>query len=167
MFIDTTYFVGEILIPNLTGVNPVVSGNVEEVTRFIKKYEKDYLLHVLGEDLYDAFIAGLEGNPVAEKWDTLKSKLINTDIPASPIAGYVYYHVMRDRFTTTTALGEVENAAENSINALNSYKMASAYNDAVRQGKNIRSWLSENLSTYPEFASAGSYTLRPVNIFGV
>jgi hypothetical protein len=167
MFIDTTYFVGEILIPNLTGVSPVIAGNVEEVTRFIKKYEPDYLLNVLGEELYDALKTGLAANPIEAKWTVLKNKFINADIPASPIAGYVYFHVMRDRFTTTTALGEVENAAENSINALNSYKIASAYNEAVREGKKIRSWLSENTSTYPEFASAGSYSLRPVNIFGV
>lgn len=167
MLIDTTYFVGEILIPGLTGDNIIVAGNVEEVTRFIKKYEPDYLLNVLGKELYDALIAGLAAEQVEAKWTELKNKFINSDIPASPIADYTYYHIMRDRITSSTGIGEVESAAENSTVTINTSKMASAYNDAVRQGKNIRSWLSENLSTYPEFASAGSYTLRPVNIFGV
>lgn len=167
MLIDHTYFVGEILIPNLTGDNPVVSGNVEEINRFIKKYEKEYLLHVLGEDLYKVFIAGMAVEPIEAKWTDLKSKLIDTDIPASPIADYVYYHVMRDRFTNTSALGEVEAAVENGNYAVNSYKMARAYNEAVRYGSTLRSWLSDNIATYPEFDTAGSYTLRTVNIFGI
>ena len=168
MLIDTTYFVGEILIPGLTGDNIIVTGNVEEVTRFIKKYEKEYLLHELWVELYNAFVSGLNEDPVEQRWKNLRALLTDSEIPYSPIAEYIYYHIMRDRMTSSTGLGsEVEATAENSSIATNTHKMVRAYNSAVRTGRFIRTWVANRMTVYPEFYRSGNYTLTTVNSFGI
>jgi hypothetical protein len=54
MLIDTSYFVGELNIPNTD--SPAV---VEKLTWFINKYEVDILRDILGVDLYRAFMNAL------------------------------------------------------------------------------------------------------------
>lgn len=167
MLINSQYFTGEVFIPNLTGAGVVVTGNIDEVERFIIKYEKLYLLYVLGKDLYEAFITGLAANPVAQKWTDLKAQLIDETAKLSPIAGYVYYHYSRHRLSTSAALGEVEQAAENATNVLNTDKMMRAYNQAVRDGKTIYDWLVEHASTYTEFDINQAYPLSVINNYGI
>ncbi|KAF0193983.1 MAG: hypothetical protein FD166_3609 [Bacteroidetes bacterium] len=167
MLIDQSYFVGEILVPNLTGVGPIPAGNVEELTRFITKYEPDYLDEVLGPGLSEAFQAGISAATPDQRWIDLKSKLVNDTRKESPIAGYVYYHFYRDRLSTSSGLGEIESSAENASVVLNTDKMARAYNDAVRKGRAVFKWVLENASTYTELDPSHLYKLSPVNIFGI
>lgn len=63
MIIDHTYFIGKLNLPQ--------AGNTEGVTlieSFIQVYEPEYLTKVLGIDLYKAFIAGLQEDPIPDKW---------------------------------------------------------------------------------------------------
>ena len=109
MFIDSTYFVGEINIPNKTA-------NATEVTQAITQYEKDILTALLGYKLYSLLVADLDvhyapqtapyidlvngaefthffnGNNYTLKWNGL----VNDDL-ISLIAYYVWYkYVERD-----------------------------------------------------------------------
>lgn len=167
MLINQTYFVGEILVPNLTGVGPIPAGNVEELNRFISKYEPEFLDEVLGPDLSAAFQIGMSAETPEQRWVYLKIRLLNETHKLSPIAGYVYYHYFRDRLSTSSGLGEVESTAENANVVLNTDKMARAYNDAVRKGRAVFNWVIENAETYPEFDLEHEYTLSPVNTFGI
>lgn len=167
MLIDQSFFVGEILVPNLSGVGPIPAGNVEELTRFINKYEPDYLDEVLGPGLSDAFQTDISAATPDQRWVDLKSKLVNTTRKESPIAGYVYYHFYRDRLSTSSGLGEIESAAENANVVLNTDKMARAFNDAVRKGRVVFDWVQANASTYPELDPEHLYKLSPVNTFGI
>jgi hypothetical protein len=167
MLIDSTYFIGEILLPNLTGSVPENQANVNEVTRFIAKYEPEYLEAVLGDELYEAFLAGLEEpDPIQQKWKDLQKKLVDTFNKVSPVADYIYAAIIDFRMTATTGLGEVESTAENSTIALNTGKMIQAYNNSVRKGRTVREWLVENAETYPEYEDS-EFTLSTVNIFGI
>ena len=163
---DSTYFIGEIFLPNLTGSLPEVTANVNEVNRFIAKYEPEYLIAVLGQSLYDAFVAGIKEAEPAARWTALDGRLIDSTNKISPIADYVYYHIQEYRITATTAIGEVEQAAENAIISLNTGKMAKAYNNSVRKGIAIREWLSENSVTYPEYVES-DFSLSTLNTFGI
>lgn len=167
MLIDQSFFVGEILVPNLTGVGPIPAGNVEELTRFIVKYEPEYLDEVLGPGLSEAFQAGASISTPEQRWVDLKSKLVNTTRKESPIAGYTYYHIFRDRLSTSSGLGEIESTAENANVVLNTDKMARAYNDAVRKGRAVFEWVQANASTYTELNPSHLYKLSPVNTFGI
>lgn len=167
MLINQTYFVGEILVPNLTGVGPIPAGNVEELTRFISKYEPEFLDEVLGPDLSAAFQTGISAETPDQRWVDLKIRLVNETHKLSPIAGYVYYHYFRDRLSTSSGLGEIESTAENANVVLNTDKMARAYNDAVRKGRAVFEWVQSNASTYPELDPTHYYNLSPVNTFGI
>lgn len=173
MLINSQYFTGEVYIPNLTGSGVVVTGNIEELNRFITKYEKLYLLYLLGQDLYEAFLAGLATAqqeppvPPAQKWIDLKAQLIDETAKLSPIVGYVYYHYSRHRLSTSAALGEVEQSAENATNVLNTDKMMRAYNESVRDGRNVYDWLVKHAATYPDFDINHPYPLSVINIYGI
>jgi hypothetical protein len=58
MFIDETYFVGELTIPN-TDQTPVL----ERLQWFIKKYEPIFLQKLFGYAFYKAFVAGINVTP--------------------------------------------------------------------------------------------------------
>lgn len=167
MLIDQSFFVGEILVPNLTGAGPIPAGNIEELNRFIGKYEPEYLDEVLGQSLSAAFQEGVVASSPEQRWVDLKNRLVNETTKLSPIAGYVYYHYFRDRLSTSSGLGEIEAVAENANVVLNTDKMSRAYNDAVRKGRAVFSWVILNAETYPEFDLEHEYTLSPVNTFGI
>ena len=82
--IDTSYFIGEITVPNIGSVsgNPAASINLAELNRLILIYEKDYLVKLLGKALYDVFIA----NPSATWVVSLTAQLKDTTNKISPIA---------------------------------------------------------------------------------
>ena len=107
-FIDSTYFVGEIQIPNVTA-------NATEIAQAIGQYEKEILVDLLGYKLYSLlqadlsngipvtqkyvdlvngaeFIHSYMGEDITLKWDGLKNTALQ-----SPIAYYVFYkYVERD-----------------------------------------------------------------------
>lgn len=75
MLIDRTYFVGDLNIPN---TNTTAIG--ELVDWFIEKYEEKFLQGVLGYSLYKAFKAGMQEDPVPQKWTDLIEGVEYTDI---------------------------------------------------------------------------------------
>jgi hypothetical protein len=165
--IDQSFFIGSIKIPNLTGVGIVPAANLENLYWFMATYEPEYLRIVLGDTLYNAFIAGLKVVPIEDKWQNLRSKLIDSTNKISPIAGYVYYHIERDRLTSTSSLGQVKPASENSEVTINTDKMTQAFNSSVREGTVVRDWLSENTNTYPEYTESELAELRTINNYGI
>jgi hypothetical protein len=59
-FIDVSYFIGEINIPNTD--EPAIA---QRLTGFINKYEPDFLQKLFGYPLYKAFVAGMTVTPPA------------------------------------------------------------------------------------------------------
>lgn len=165
--IDQSFFIGSVKVPNLTGVGIVPAANLENLYWFIATYEAEYLRLVLGETLYNAFIAGLKVVPIADKWQNLKSKMIDSTNKISPIAGYVYYHIERDRITSTSSMGQVKPVAENAESAINTDKMSQAYNGSIRAGRIVRNWISENASTYLEYTETELSELHTLNNYGI
>ena len=100
-FIDSTYFIGEIQIPN-------VIANVTEIAQAIDQYEKELLIDLLGYKLYSLLQADLSnGVPVTQKYVdlvngaefshsfrgeniTLKWEGLKNTALQSPIAYYVF-----------------------------------------------------------------------------
>lgn len=70
MFIDKSYFVNELYIPN----GNLVGGPVaEELDSFIQKYELQFLRYCLGFELHTALKAGLLEVPIKQRWIDLIS----------------------------------------------------------------------------------------------
>jgi len=116
MFIDTAYFVGEIVIPN-------IKDNTTTLTQAIVQYEKEILINLLGYKLYSLLIADLDdgipqtqiykdlvdgaefthnyrGTDYLLKWEGLKNTA-----KQSLIAYYVYYQHVQREITQLSGVG--------------------------------------------------------------
>lgn len=63
MIIDLSYFKGGLLLPQLSD-----SKVAENVNRYIATYEPEYLTKVLGYEFAQDFLAGIQEDPVPQKW---------------------------------------------------------------------------------------------------
>lgn len=147
MLIDSTYFVNELLIANISNT---VDSTGSKITSFIEKYETRYLKELLGLGLYAEFIAGIAEDPIEEKWAVLLDALRNDTTKESPIANYVYYWVMRNDATQSTGTGEVVANNENSRRVSPVDKMVRAWNEMVDWNDLIFEVL--NNGNYPSYA---------------
>lgn len=163
--IDYTYFTGEISIPNLTGTGPIVTANLAKVNRLIDLYEKDYLIKLLGEDLYDQFVTDLG---TSEAWATgLRDELRDTTLRVSPIAYYMYYFWLRESATYVTSGGQAEPKNKNSLNSSPNLRMVEAYNRMVRMTVKLLDYIRDEQSEWPETVQMDASFLRPINTFNI
>ena len=163
--IDSSYFVGELNVPNITGSNPVVAVNLAGLNRLITLYERLYLLKLLGETLYDEFIADLA---TSETWATgLRDELRDATNKISPIAYYVYYYWLRNAATYMTSGGEVEQKSENATQSSPALRMSEAYNQMVRLTVKVLAYINDESDSFPSPAITETGWLRNVNTFGI
>jgi hypothetical protein len=179
--IDQKYFVGELDIPNTD--RPEVQ---ERLNLFIAKYENELLYDLFGYQLHRDFLAGLEVNPIAEKWTNLRDGveytnrygrltkwrgLITPDRYESPIASYVYYFWNKDTYTQSVGIGEVKTKAENATVVSPMYKMIRAWNEMVKAVHELRYFLDDPSMSYAGWSSFYSQRLARkydfINQFGI
>ena len=159
--IDSTYFYGANLIPQLTS-----TAVLAEVNQYIAQYEEEYFDKVFGykfKKLYKAGITALaqiyldiqdgkeytdkEGND--RKWNGLKYVLGATKL--SPIADYVYYWYTRQHASMSTGSGEKELDAENSTTSASAVKQMREWKDMVKKNKELSEILLSNYLIYTDF----------------
>jgi len=135
-FIDKTYFINDINIPD---------GRFSEVQQLIDKFEPEILTKALGYELYTLVIAEVADPDAAPERikDLIKGKeytvsynsrdqkvkwngLINSEL-ISLIAYYVYYQWQRANVTQTTTVSESKPVSENAERAVWANKAASAW----------------------------------------
>lgn len=152
MLIDKSYFIGEILIPNLSsigsgGSQAISKANDDLLQVFIRKYEKLFLLSLLGPSLYEGLKKGFEAKE--EKWMALAEQLADSENHISPIANYVYYWFIRNKITETAGIGEVIGKANNAVMVSPEIKMVRAWNEMVDLVNEIVRWIDERKTMYP------------------
>lgn len=163
--IDTSYFVSELLIPNISGTHAVVTENVAKLNKLITKYEKSYLRKLLGDTLYDVFITDLTAS---ESWAVdLRDQMRDTVNKVSPIANYVFYFWMKDSLTYTTSGGTIEQKSENGTQATAMRKMMDAWNDMVDLNDDLVDYMNDNYSSFPETPNTDLSLLRKINTFNI
>jgi hypothetical protein len=141
--IDSTYFVGEINIPNLSGVN----SNATAIAQAITQYEKEILIQLLGYKLYSLLIADLTGEggvPVTQIYIdlvngaefthefggeeiTLKWEGLKNTAKQSLIAYYTYFKYVEREVTHLSQLGIVLTDTMKGIRASSLPKMIAAW----------------------------------------
>lgn len=151
---NSSYFVGEYKIQNLSTSSSGVAAAVVAVTTadldwFIDKYEPIYLKMVMGDDMYDEFIAGLAADPIDAKWTALRDKLIDSTKKISPIVAYIWYAYKHDKLTHSSEMGELKPNTENASIQSATRKMIDAWNDSMKGAYDVAVWLTENYATYP------------------
>ena len=155
MLITVNNFVGEIAIGQAE--NSVIAANIE---LFINKYEPMFLMKLLGKDLYNEFNDGLTLNPVPEKWNTLKNKVMY------PCANYIYCYYMRNKASETNGFGETLPESENSQRVSPVQKIVRAWNEMVDINNAIKCELINN-DAYPNYKYCCSDIFNKTNSFGI
>ena len=169
MYLDSTYFIGELALPNvtntITGLNPSHMAGNKSLDYFIAKYEREFLIKVLGFELFEEFTAGLKENPIPEKWQRLKDKLYwqGGSFKFSPAANYVYFYAKNDFKTNTTPAGEVREEVDFAKSADEATKLIKAWNDMAKYMESFNEYMCKN-EDYPKFKAYCFSLLNPFNI---
>lgn len=128
---------------------------------YIDKYEKHYLLMLLGVEEYDKFVADLVVRvPVSPEWvvifdpltETISRQLITSRGMKEMLKGLIYFHYVRDNMVKQTTTGNVRTSSENGENiSATSSLIQSRFNDSVSDYKNIQLYIHTNESNYPDW----------------
>jgi len=171
--IDTSFFIGEINIPN-TGKLEVQ----ESLTHFITKYENDLLHQLLGYELWKAFKAdptsprftklvnGVEYYEGIRNWGGLIRS--NGTTKLSLIANYIYYHWLKDKEIWNSGIGSVKPTPNQAINMSPGLKMVEAWNDMSEQIYEFNDYMSFSKNdVYPEWSPYGLWQFKRTNDFDI
>lgn len=162
--IDSSYFVGDLFIPNLEGNHPVALQNLTTLNQVITTYEKNYLVKLLGPTLYGEFITALT---TSETWATeLQAELVDSVDKTSPIAYYVFYWWYRNQISMITNQGESESKSENSINVSPGLRLQMAYNRAIDLTYDVVDYMDDAVNL-PSDPVTDPYLLYKVNHFNI
>lgn len=156
--IGPTFFVGELSIPN-TEQEPVL----ENLNYFIKKYEKECLIGLLGYSLYKLTLAATPEQRIADLLDGVEYELngklteweglVHDDY--SLIANYIYWFYMKNAATHSTGVATAKVNPAASVSVSPAEKMLNAWNsmsDSVNQMiLFLRNRKEDGVLVYPEF----------------
>lgn len=178
MFIDRTYFIGELNIPDNEATNSLLD-------LYIEKYEKEFLQRLLGITVYNDLVTAYSSTPYDQKWiDLIEGKTYSyygTDYSyfgiapgfqgtaffrESPIANFIYYWFMRGTETQTTSGGEVKTKNENSINTGAGMKVTKAWNEMSKWECDFRQYINAYQTTY-NLPYSWNYYFRKINEFDI
>lgn len=128
---------------------------------YIDRYEREYLIELLGVTEYNSFIADLTGGvPTSSQYLTIFNPLateindmnIVTDGIKEMLKGFVYFHWVRDNMTEQTTVGSKRTQSENSENISGTSAMIqSRFNDSVEDFLSIQYYIEQNESDYPDY----------------
>lgn len=134
-----------------------------QLSYYIDKYEKEYLLKLLGAELYDLFIADLTVTdpqvPQATRFLNIFNQfhidegncLVTSDGIKQMLVQLVYFHILRDLEHKKTMTGVVQMVGANSVlSSYNGYNLIEAYNRGVSNFKSIQWYICDNPTDYPE-----------------
>lgn len=144
MFLDASYFRGDLYLPSIhfrertvgMSVADQVTGE-QDLCYYIRKYEVDFLEKLLGRCTAHAFIKGMEEGD--EQWKELYEIIYYTEFgyKLSPAANYVYFHLMRNNSLQNSQFGLIRQKSDHSDVVSITPKMVLVWNDMVRQNLRI------------------------------
>ena len=127
---------------------------------YLDKYEKQFLTNLLGAELYGLFIADLVGGvPQTQRFiDIYNAFSIDDNNCVRYSEGlkvatlqFVYFYAVRDLSVKKTNTGVVFNNNEVSEGPVYSgYNIVEAYNEAIKNAKEIQWYICDNDDIYPE-----------------
>ena len=137
--------------------------NTADIDAYIAKYEKEYLLKLLGADLYTLFIADLDAStpqvPVSaiylalfNSFDTdYNSKIKSSDGIVEMLKGFIYYNYTKDIVQNQTPIGSTMPKNENSTVMSLNQSMCTRFNDQVLSFEAIQWYICDNSTDYPDY----------------
>lgn len=151
---DSDFSSGEYAIPQ---------SKFTKLSAYIAKYEKTYLIDLLGVEFYDLFIADLTPttpqvpqdadylfifNPFAVQINdcNIESRGIKEMLKA-----LVFFHFMREDVIRKTTFGATKQKAEVADNVGYDFNLIDAYNNAFEIAGAIQHYIEYNNGTYPAY----------------
>jgi hypothetical protein len=139
----------------------------DDITSFILKYERRYLVELFGAELYALFFDDLTGTPAEPQdarfvtvfeegqWDDIiaDGPLISDGIKEM-LKGIVFFHYIRDNNMYHTITGLVSNNNENAnaeIKEKGAQYILKKYAHAMETFTAIQEYMKDNSDVYPEF----------------
>lgn len=146
---------GEYSIPN---------DKFSQLGNYIIKYEKKYLLKLLGNKLYDLFIADLTLITPQIPKTAIYLKIFNafhiemdginthSEGIKEMLKQFIYFHYMRDAAYKKTTFGVTTGSAENATNNVyQGFNLVESFNQGVDNSMSIQWYLQDNTAVYPAF----------------
>ena len=133
-----------------------------KIQAYIDKYERQYLVKLLGVELFNQFVADLVSNvPQTAKYlkiynsfeyDNVNCYIYISEGMLDMIKGFVYYQYLKDLTNNVAVSGNVRPLGENSenVSTLNSM-IYTRFNDSVRTYKAIQHYICDFSSDYLKY----------------
>lgn len=189
MFLDSTYFTGELYLPQLE-LNPTVVGvasriqtvNENSLEWYIAKYEYEFLINLLGYKLAKAYIDNIKDANFFdfklsiifsdERWPFIHNLIYTSrdDFKFSPAANYVYYWLCRRSRSQLSGKGEIRAEVYESLVVNDANKLVKVWNDMCREVHFIRCKIKENWDDYKQYGRFNCvcvYPFTPINEFNI
>jgi hypothetical protein len=134
-----------------------------DIQSYIDKYEKRYLLDLLGADLGNEFVTDIQiggGSPTESRFIDIYApieldyghELILSDGIKEMLKGFIYFEYLKDQVSTVTAVGMLTPKGENSEPVSGLFtQMYTRYNDAVRSYKGVQKYIWTKHGDYSGF----------------
>lgn len=180
MFLDATYFEGELYLPyfkrkpgEAVGSAAVVLQTVAEYTLewFVEKYEQECLERILGREMYKRFVKGLEDEEDKGygDWLVLRDRLFmkRGRYGFSPVANYVYFFLMRSGRSQTSGVGEVVGRMDHALGVDNVCKLVKVWNDMCRMVASVYDFLVVHGDVYGELEGVDMGCFKGISSFGI
>lgn len=143
----------------------IAQNSYTDLDSYISKYERYYLVRLLGAELYDAFVADLTGDPQVPDsiiYETIFEPLhydssglvVESAGIKEMLKGFIYYHYCTENNLLHTIGGMISNVSENSQAQLGSYGstyVKHKYGKAINNFHNIQLYIEDNKSYYPAY----------------
>ncbi|NDV46251.1 hypothetical protein D0T49_04250 [Paludibacter sp. 221] len=164
IFLDQTYFQGELYLPRLVWNSDTVGDGAEAMTEaqqenalwFIHKYEPEFMTKLLGKTLYQNFLNGLKQTTVNPIWEELKSELFKQSgkYRYSPCANYVFVFITRRNTSQSTQKGEIRLKGTYSQDVSSSELQIKVWGDMLEGVKEFYRFLLNNWDAYKGYADS-------------
>ena len=172
MFLNESYFRGELSLPNVKLSNPRAGvGSILQTVGeldllfFIEKYEYNFLVHILGIELTEQMISNKGDNG---KFDALINKIFvqREHGSYSPAANYVYVMVMLNGRSQTSSTGEVRKRTDNMSVVSDRNKIVRAWNEMGEMIGNIHLFI-RNSGEYGTIENSCIGWFKAINQFDI
>lgn len=135
----------------------------DKINAYIDKYERQYLVKLLGVDLFNLFVAdllsGVPQDPIYQaiynpfEYDYSQGGcIVFSEGMVEMIKGFIYFQYLKDQTNQVAVSGNVRPLGENSenVSTLNSM-IYTRYNESIKTFRAIRTYICDNLSDYLEY----------------
>jgi hypothetical protein len=154
-------FVNEYDFTNQTKFElPIGLYSTQKIDKYIERYEKDYLMELLGVELCNLLLEDVSGQvPTTEKYlkiyepfyEQISFTYMNSKGMKDMLMGFIYFQYTKDLITQITPVGVVKPQEQNSKVITAHTPIYLKYNESIKTYNAIQEYILFNMSDYPEF----------------